>query len=90
MKVLDADELLSKLGLERKPAGGELLMGALVPFGVGILVGAGVALLLAPKSGRELREGIRHRIRREQIADESERDAPPGEGARDPKQRGTA
>lgn len=31
----------------------------LVPFLVGGLVGAGIALLLAPKSGRELRKDIR-------------------------------
>jgi gas vesicle protein len=31
----------------------------LVPFVVGGLVGAGVALLLAPKSGRELRKDIK-------------------------------
>jgi len=31
----------------------------LVPFLAGSLVGAGVALLLAPKSGRELRKDIR-------------------------------
>jgi gas vesicle protein len=81
MRYLDADELLSKVGLERKPATGDLLLGALVPFGVGILVGAGIALLLAPKSGRELRAGIRHRIRREQIAGESEQAAETTKGA---------
>lgn len=31
----------------------------LVPFLVGSLVGAGIALLLAPKSGRELRKDIK-------------------------------
>ncbi len=31
----------------------------LLPFVVGSLVGAGVALLLAPKSGKELRKDIR-------------------------------
>jgi gas vesicle protein len=75
MKYLDRDELLSKLGLERKPSAGEWLMGALAPFGVGMLVGAGIALLLAPKSGRELREGIRHRVRREQISSDEDRDS---------------
>ena len=68
MKVLDRDELLAKLGLERKESTGEWLVGALGFFGVGLLVGAGLGLLLAPKSGRELREGIRHRIRRERLA----------------------
>jgi len=31
----------------------------LVPFFVGGLIGAGVALLLAPKSGKDLRKGIK-------------------------------
>ncbi len=31
-----------------------------VPFLVGGLVGAGIALLLAPKSGKELREDVKH------------------------------
>lgn len=70
MKYLDKDELLSKLGLERKPSAGEWLVGALGPFGVGVLVGAGIALLLAPRSGRELREDIRHRVRRERLSDD--------------------
>jgi len=47
MKYLDGDELLSKLGLARRSSAGELLAEALIPFGVGILVGAGIALLLA-------------------------------------------
>jgi YtxH-like protein len=67
MKIPDRDELLAKLGLERKASTGEWLVGALGFFGVGLLVGAGLGLLLAPKSGRELREGIRHRVRRERL-----------------------
>jgi gas vesicle protein len=41
--------------LENKKQEGSVL----VPFLVGGLVGAGVALLLAPKSGRELRHDIK-------------------------------
>ena len=39
------------------------MAGALGTFGVGLLVGAGVALMLAPKPGRELRGDIRRRLR---------------------------
>lgn len=78
MRYLDRDELLSKLGLARRPSAGEWLVEALAPFGVGMLVGAGIALLLAPKSGRELREGIRNRVRREQLSDDEGRDAAAG------------
>ncbi len=38
--------------------------GAVGAFLVGALVGAGVALLLAPRSGRELRDGIANGARR--------------------------
>ena len=86
MKYLDPDDLLSKLGLARRPSAGDSLAGALVPFGVGMLVGAGIALLLAPRSGRELRAGIRHRVRREQISGAGEGE---GAGALDSKERKT-
>ena len=62
MTHLDRDELLSKLGLEVKPTTGQALLSALAPFGLGLLVGAGVALLLAPKSGRELRQDLAERL----------------------------
>ena len=89
MKYLDGDELLSKLGLARRPAAGDLLVGALVPFGVGMLVGAGIALLLAPKSGRELRAGIRNRVHRGQISDDGGGDAAQSKAAIDSKERST-
>jgi hypothetical protein len=58
MTHLDRDELLSKLGLQTKQTGGEALVSAIFPFGMGLLLGAGVALLLAPGSGRSLRQAI--------------------------------
>jgi uncharacterized membrane protein YebE (DUF533 family) len=68
MNHLDKKELLSKLGLETKPSIGNMLVSALGPFGAGMLVGAGVALLLAPKSGRELRENIRDKVNHDGLA----------------------
>jgi hypothetical protein len=59
MRRLDKDEILSRLGLETKPSIGETVSSVIGLFGAGVLVGAGVALLLAPKSGRELREDLR-------------------------------
>ena len=38
---------------------GRLAGGTLGTFGVGLLVGAGLGLLLAPKAGRELRDDLR-------------------------------
>jgi len=82
MRVLDGDELLAKLGLERRSSPSDMLVEALIPFGVGMLVGAGIALLLAPKSGRELRAGLRARMRREQLAAEGASDVVAGSAAR--------
>ena len=64
LKNLDKEELLGMLGLTTKPSTVRWLSGALGTFGMGILVGAGIALMLAPKPGRELRGDIRERLRR--------------------------
>lgn len=66
LKNLDKDDLLGLLGLETKSSTGSWLAGALATFGVGVLVGAGIGLMLAPKPGRELREDLRDRLRRGQ------------------------
>jgi hypothetical protein len=55
MNYLDKDELLSRLGLEVTPSLGRTAASAIATFGAGLLVGAGLALLLAPTSGRALR-----------------------------------
>ena len=64
LKNLDKDELLGMLGLETKQSTAAWMAGTLGTFGVGLLVGAGIALMLAPKPGRELRGDIRERLRR--------------------------
>jgi len=64
LRDLDKDDVLAMLGLETKRSTGAVVLGTLATFGVGILVGAGVGLLLAPKAGRELRDDIRERLRR--------------------------
>lgn len=61
LKRLDRDALLDLMGLESKTSTVGWIGGTLGVFGVGLLVGAGVALMLAPKSGRELRGDIRGR-----------------------------
>lgn len=62
LKDMEKDDLLGLLGLSTKPTATGQLVPALATFGVGLLVGAGVALLLAPKPGRELRQEIRTRV----------------------------
>lgn len=61
---LSKDDILSALGLSAKPSTSERLLGTAGIFGLGLLVGAGVALLLAPKSGQGLREDLGERLRR--------------------------
>jgi gas vesicle protein len=64
LRNLDKDDILEMLGLETKQSTAGWLAGTLGTFGIGLLVGAGIALMLAPKPGRELREDIRERLRR--------------------------
>ncbi len=64
VRNLEKDDLLGLLGLETKPSTGAWLSGAVGTFGLGLLVGAGIALILAPKPGRELRDDLRERLRR--------------------------
>ena len=64
LRNFDKDDILEMMGLQTKSSTGAWLAGTLGTFGIGLLVGAGIALLLAPKPGRELREDIRQRLRR--------------------------
>ena len=64
LRNLDRDDVLEMIGLQRKSSTAAWLAGTLGTFGIGILVGAGIGLLMAPKSGRELRENLRDRFRR--------------------------
>ena len=64
LRNLDKDDILEMVGLQSKTSTGAWLAGALGTFGVGLLVGAGLGLLLAPKPGRELRDDLRDKFRR--------------------------
>jgi hypothetical protein len=64
LRKLDKDDVLGMIGLESKTSTGAWLAGTLGTFGVGLLVGAGIALMLAPKAGTELRQDIRDKLRR--------------------------
>jgi hypothetical protein len=57
---LSKRDILSALGIEAESS---FWTTALVGFGVGCLVGAAVAILVTPKSGRELRADIAERGR---------------------------
>jgi len=61
---LSKEDVLAALGLATKPTVTERVLSSAGLFGLGALVGAGVALLLAPSSGRDLRDDLGRRIRR--------------------------
>ncbi len=62
LRNMDKDDFLGILGLESKHSLTNRLLGNLGPFGIGLLVGAGVALLLAPKAGSDLRHDLRAKL----------------------------
>jgi hypothetical protein len=77
---LSTEDVLAALGLAFKPTSSQRVIGALGAFGLGALVGAGVALLLAPSSGEDLRDDLGRRIRR--FTPDSSTDAPNGRADR--------
>jgi hypothetical protein len=60
---MSKEDILSALGLQSKQTATSWAMGTLGLFGMGMLVGAGIALILAPKPGVELRREIGDRIK---------------------------
>jgi hypothetical protein len=62
LKKLDKDELLNLIGLETRKDATDYLLPALGAFTVGVLLGVGVGLMLAPKPGNELRSDLRNRF----------------------------
>jgi gas vesicle protein len=62
IKNLDKDEILEMLGLKERDTTSSLF-GSLGLLGVGLLVGAAVALFLTPQSGRDLRNSVGRKIK---------------------------
>ncbi len=75
IRNLDRDDILRVIGLETRRTATDYVMPALGLFGAGLLVGAGLGLLFAPKSGREIRGELNERVHdmRERAAAEKER-----------------
>ena len=63
LATLDKDDLLGTLGLEKKDSFAATLGGTLGTLSIGMLIGVGIGLMLAPKAGRGLREDLRERLR---------------------------
>ena len=62
IRNVDADRMLGAFGLETRKPTTEQVLPALGIFGVGVVLGAGVGLMLAPKPGRVFREGLTRRF----------------------------
>jgi hypothetical protein len=62
LKNLDRDDLLNLVGLESRRDATDWLLPAVGFFTAGVLVGAGLGLMLAPKAGNELRDELRNRL----------------------------
>lgn len=56
-RALDRDALLRRVGLEERSPAADFLTG-LGLFSVGVLVGAGLGLMFAPKKGDEIRAAL--------------------------------
>jgi len=57
---ISKEDILDALGIDRS---GGWLGPAAAAFGIGLVVGAAAALLLAPKSGQELRQDLASKMR---------------------------
>jgi hypothetical protein len=79
LQKLDKDDLLHLLGLESRREPSDVLLPALGAFTVGVLVGAGIGLLLAPKPGTQLRDELGRRLKPPETgADTRSTEVPPG------------
>ena len=59
VRGMSSDDVLSALGLERRRTPIDIMIPAAGIFLAGFVVGAGVAMLVAPMSGREARRQLR-------------------------------
>jgi len=62
IRNLSKDDVLALLGLQSKPSVAGALFGSLGLLGLGLIVGAGAALLMAPRSGEQLRRELGDRL----------------------------
>jgi hypothetical protein len=64
LRNMDKDDVLNLVGLESKRTAADAVVPTLTAFSVGVLVGVGIGLLLAPKPGSELRDDLRAKLGR--------------------------
>ncbi|MBS1150649.1 MAG: hypothetical protein H6Q89_2347 [Myxococcaceae bacterium] len=64
LSSFDRDDVLESLGLERKHTTAEQVMPALAIFGAGVLVGVGLGMIFAPRTGAEIRGQLQSQFKR--------------------------
>ena len=64
LQDIDKDDVLEALGLEERSSIWSSAFGTLGIFAIGCLVGAGIGLAFAPKSGEEFRSELGERMRK--------------------------
>ena len=64
LQDIDKDDVLEALGLEERSSAWATAFGTVGIFALGCLVGAGIGLAFAPKSGEEFRTELGERMRR--------------------------
>ena len=64
LQGMDKDDVLEAIGLEERSSGWATTFGTIGIFALGCLVGAGIGLAFAPKSGEEFRSELGERMRR--------------------------
>jgi len=64
LQDIDKDDVLGALGLEERSSPWATALGTIGIFALGCLVGAGIGLAFAPKSGEEFRNELGERMRK--------------------------
>ena len=64
LQDIDKDDVLEAIGLEERSSSWATALGTVGIFALGCLVGAGIGLAFAPKSGEEFRTELGERMRR--------------------------
>jgi len=62
VQAVNMNDVLGSIGLERRRSALDKVLPALGYVGLGTVIGAGAALLMAPSSGRELRAKVSHQL----------------------------